>query len=142
MRKRRNRDTSVTWVVWPRAGFERQEMFHLRAQLLKNILDVPILLKSVGKDLEPTPGLALIVRLAKIGHDQAIEIAIADAVEDSAVLGSKPTSSALHRVTDLALQTSDSDVVSSLGGSLKSLTSSLDVIINIGGVIAKVQGHG
>ncbi|KAF7363064.1 WD40 repeat-like protein [Mycena venus] len=99
---------------------------------------VPIPLKSVGKDLEPTSGLALIVHLARIGRDQVIEIAIADAVEDSAVLGSVPTSD-LRRVTGFALQNSDSNLVSSLEGLLKSLTSRLDVVVKIGGVIAKIH---
>ncbi|KAF7363067.1 WD40 repeat-like protein [Mycena venus] len=100
--------------------------------------DVPIPLKSVGKDLEPTSGLALIVHLARIGRDQVIEIAIADAVEDSAVLGSVPTSD-LRRVTGFALQNSDSNLVSSLEGLLKILTSRLDVVVKIGGVIAKIH---
>ncbi|KAF7363076.1 WD40 repeat-like protein [Mycena venus] len=100
--------------------------------------DVPIPLNAVGKDLEASPGLALIVRLARIGRDQVIEIAIADAVEDSAVLGSVPTSD-LRRVTGFALQNSDSNLVSSLEGLLKILTSRLDVVVKIGGVIAKIH---
>ncbi|KAF7346977.1 WD40 repeat-like protein [Mycena venus] len=99
---------------------------------------VPIPLKSVGKDLEPTPGLALVVRLARIGSDQAVKIAIADAAEDSEKLGSG-TSSDIHKVVDSAVQNSDSDLVSSLGDLLQSLTSSLDVVIKIGGVIAKIH---
>ncbi|KAF7360002.1 WD40 repeat-like protein [Mycena venus] len=77
--------------------------------------DVPIQLTSVSKDLAHTPGPALVVRLARIGRDQAIQIAIADAGEDSAILES------------------------SLGDLLESLTSSLDVIIKIGGAIAKIH---
>ncbi|KAJ7803253.1 hypothetical protein B0H14DRAFT_2613621 [Mycena olivaceomarginata] len=105
---------------------------------LKNILDVPIPLKPVGKDLKPTPGLALIIRLARIGCDQAIESAIADAAKDTAKLGSG-TSSDRNKVADFALQHSDSDLVSSLGDLLESLTASLDVVIKIGGVIAKIH---
>ncbi|KAF7363072.1 WD40 repeat-like protein [Mycena venus] len=99
---------------------------------------VPIPLKSVGKDLEPTPGLALVVRLARIGSDEAVKIAVTDAAEDSEKLGSG-TSSDIHKVADFAVQNSDSNTVSSLGDLLQSLTSSLDVVIKIGGVIAKIH---
>ncbi|KAF7363089.1 WD40 repeat-like protein [Mycena venus] len=89
--------------------------------LLKNILDVPIPLKSVGKDLEASPGLALVVRLARIGSDEAIKIAVTDAAEDSEKLGSGTSDT--HKVADL----------------LQSLTLSLDVVIKVGGVIAKIH---
>jgi hypothetical protein len=116
-------------------------MFQLRARLLKNIVDVPIPLKCVGKDLEPTPGLALVVRLAQIGRDKATKIAITDAAEDNEKLKSG-TSFDIHKVADFPIKNSDSDLVSSVGGSLKSLTSSLDVVVKLAGAIAKVRGHG
>ncbi|KAF7363084.1 WD40 repeat-like protein [Mycena venus] len=101
-------------------------------------IHVPIPLKSVGKDLEPTPGLALVVRLARIGSDEAVKIAVTDAAENSEKLGSG-TSSDIQKVADFAAQNSDSNTVSSLGDLLQSLTSSLDVVIKIGGVIAKIH---
>ncbi|KAF7363053.1 WD40 repeat-like protein [Mycena venus] len=118
----RKREFVPMWnSLLPLAGLERQELFHLRARLLKNILDVPIPLKSVGKDLEASPGLALVVCLARIGNDEAVKIAVTDAAEDSEKLGSG--TSDIHKVADL----------------LQSLTSSLDVVIKIGGVITKIH---
>ncbi|KAF7338986.1 WD40 repeat-like protein [Mycena venus] len=78
------------------------------------------------------------IGLARIGRDQAIKIAVADAAEDSAKLGSR-TSSDIPRVADFAVQNSDSDIVSSQEDLLQSLTSSLDVVIKIGGVIPKIH---
>ncbi|KAF7363055.1 WD40 repeat-like protein [Mycena venus] len=98
---------------------------------------VPIPLKFVGKDLEPTPGLALVIRLARIGTDEAVKIAVTDAAEDSEKLGS--VTSDIDKVADFAVQNSDSNIVSSLGDLLQSLTSSLDVVLKIGGVIAKIH---
>ncbi|KAF7363065.1 WD40 repeat-like protein [Mycena venus] len=98
---------------------------------------VPIPLKAVGKDLEPSPGLALVVHLARIGRDQVIEIAITDAAEDSEKLGSG--TSDIRKVADFAVQNSNSNLVSSLESLLKSLTSRLNVVVKIGGVITKIH---